>query len=151
MLCRTCGRGELEHKWADGCGAFKAGGRMGHDEFNPPEVIQQEFKDPAALTGTTVTRVEGNTKFHKALQKMKEVHDKKSADYANDNRRYSNFEYAAKFAGVTVDQVFAVLIGVKEARLLELESSGKTPLNEAIEDTRLDAAVYAVLRYSYHQ
>jgi hypothetical protein len=92
-----------------------------------------------------------NPKFHTALAKMAEIHDKKSADYASDGNRYQNFEYAAKFAGITVDQVFATLIGVKEARLLELQASGKVPNNESIEDTLLDAAVYAVLRYSYRQ
>jgi hypothetical protein len=149
MLCRTCGASEREHDQF-----------MNHPFVSPvppynvnPQVAPdwgvgaagQIYKKPQ------VTRVEGIAKFDKALTKMKEVHDKKSADYANDENRYANFEYAAKFAGVTVDQVFAVLIGVKEARLLELQTAGKTAVNESIEDTRLDAAVYAVLRYSYHQ
>ena len=90
-----------------------------------------------------------NPKFNKLIEKIKIIHDKKNSDYATAENPFSNFEEAAEFAGVTVDQVFATLIGIKEARLKELTSSGKQPNNESIQDTRLDAAVYAVLRASY--
>lgn len=92
-----------------------------------------------------------NPKFDAALQKMKGIHDKKSADYANDTNRYANFEFAAKCSGTTVDQVFATLIGVKLARLAELSANGKTPQNESVQDSRLDLAVYATLWLSYHE
>jgi hypothetical protein len=92
-----------------------------------------------------------NPKFHAALKRMAEIHDKKSADYATSTDRYSNFKEAAATAGVTVDDVFAVLIGIKLARLKELIKAGKTPNNESIQDTRLDLAVYSVLWLSYHE
>lgn len=172
MLCKACGTPEREHdRFFDH--DFVGPGKMGewgvapssgsifqkpeHNDYSTPQIGQGKLEGTPFITGMTVTTSkpvtlrEGNAKFHKALDKMREVHDKKSADYANDENRYANFEYAAKFAGVTVDQVFAVLIGVKEARLLELQSSGKVPNNESIEDTLLDAAVYSVLRYSYRQ
>ncbi len=148
MLCKECGNAEYMHGEDNKCyvqldhgriSYYNSGGKGGRWDIVAPQHT------------SVITREEGKVKFHTALEKMREVHDKKSQDYANEKDRYSNFEYAAKFAGVTVDQVFAVLIGVKEARLLELSAAGKTPVNEAIEDTRLDAAVYAVLRYSYHQ
>ncbi len=90
-----------------------------------------------------------NPKFHALIKQMSEMHDKKNNDYASSGNPYSNFEQAAAFAGCSVDTVFAVLIGIKEARLRELTASGKTPNNESIQDTRLDAAVYAALRASY--
>ncbi len=92
-----------------------------------------------------------NPKFHAALKKMAEIHDRKSEDYASDKNRYSNFEEAAATAGVAVDDVFAVLIGVKLARLRELLKSNKVPNNESIQDTRVDLAVYATLWLSYHE
>ena len=81
---------------------------------------------------------------------MAETHDRKNADYAHEGNPYSNFEEAAKYAGVTVDDVFNVLIGVKTARLVELLKSGKEPQNESVQDTLLDRAVYAALHASYH-
>lgn len=92
-----------------------------------------------------------NPKFHKLLERMASTHDKKNEDYATAGNPYSNFEEAAAFAGVTVEQVFDVLIGIKQARLKELTQSGKKPNNESIQDTRLDAAVYAALRASYFE
>jgi hypothetical protein len=50
-----------------------------------------------------------------------------------------------------VDAVFAVLIGIKKARLRELLRSGKTPNNESIADTRTDLAMYAALWASYYR
>src|SRR5262245_56376016 len=83
------------------------------------------------------------------LEKMAAIHEKKAHDYAADSNPYSNFEKAAAFAGVTVDQVFAVLLGIKQARIEELTRSGKEPNNEAIEDSYVDLATYATLRASY--
>lgn len=90
-----------------------------------------------------------NPKFHTLLQRMAEMHNKKNADYANEDP-YSNFKEAAATSGCTVDQVFAVLLGVKLARLKELLGKGKTPNNESIDDSRLDLAVYSALWASYH-
>lgn len=105
------------------------------------------------VSGTNLRRKSGmqNPKFEKILTLMKELHQKKGNDYATDTDPYSNFRFAAQFAGVTVDQVFAVLIGIKEGRLRELLSANKQPNNESIQDTRLDAATYAALRASYHE
>ena len=89
-----------------------------------------------------------NPKFHKLLKQMAEMHDKKSEDYANSSNYYSNFHAAAAIAGVSIDEVFAVMIGIKLARLRELKS--KDPNNESTQDSRLDLAVYAALWASYH-
>ena len=88
-----------------------------------------------------------NPRFSMLLAEMQELHDKKNHDYAEDGNPYSNFEFAAKVAeGFTgIDAVFAVLIGVKLARLKELTAKGKTPNNESINDTRVDLAMYATL------
>lgn len=80
---------------------------------------------------------------------MQDLHNKKNQDYASDNNPYSNFETAARVAGVSPQEVFKVLIGVKLARLYELEGKGKTPNFESIEDTWKDLAVYAAMGYSY--
>ena len=90
-----------------------------------------------------------NPKFNKALQIMRDVHDKKNQDYASDDNPYSNFEIAATVAGVSPKVVFKVLMGIKLARLAELEDKSKVPNFESIEDTWKDLAVYAAMGFSY--
>lgn len=147
MLCRSCGRSEREHAFLS-C-QFSAGGRVGHDTANTAQYGQAGIS--GVLNIPTVFKVEVNPKFNSALEKMKQIHDKKSQDYANDANRYQNFEEAAATAGCSVDTVFAVLIGVKLARLRELLKSNKEAQNESIQDSRLDLAVYATLWLSYHE
>lgn len=91
-----------------------------------------------------------NPKFHALLKQMAEMHDKKSADYATDTNYYSNFEQAAVSAGTTVDAVFRTMVGIKMARLAELQGKGKTPKNESVMDSLLDLAVYGALYASYY-
>jgi hypothetical protein len=92
-----------------------------------------------------------NPKFDMLLAEMRELHDRKNNDYAQNGNPYSNFEEAAAVAAgfSGVDAVFASLIGVKLARLRELTSAKKTPNNESVNDTRIDLAMYAVLWASY--
>lgn len=89
-----------------------------------------------------------NPAFDAHLEVMRAIHDAKNADYSRDANPYSNFELAAEVAGCSVDTVFAVLIGVKLARIREL-STGKTPKHESLADSRLDLSVYAALWASY--
>jgi hypothetical protein len=80
---------------------------------------------------------------------MGEMHDKKNKDYSEADNPYSNFEYVAQMTGLTVQQVLLVQICNKVARMVQLE--GREAVNEAIEDSRLDLAVYSTLLYSYYQ
>jgi hypothetical protein len=91
-----------------------------------------------------------NPRFNSLLREMYELHEKKNHDYAKDGDPYSNFKEAAAAAGCSVDTVFQVLIGIKQARLRELLASGKTAQNESVQDSRMDLAMYAALWASYH-
>lgn len=92
-----------------------------------------------------------NPEFLKLLEQMKEIHDKKSHDYASDNNVFSNFEYAERVAApfTGVHKVFATMVGIKLARLGEL-LSGKEPRNESIFDSFLDFCTYAAIWASYY-
>ncbi len=130
--CLMCGATGFQHH--AGCVNFRA------EVWTYP--IDHVIQPPTKLPGR-------NPKFKSQLQRMAELHDKKNHDYAQVNNPYSNFEEAAASAGVTVEQVFLTLIGVKLARLKELTTANKTPNNESIQDTRMDLAMYAALLASY--
>ena len=91
-----------------------------------------------------------NPRYTQLLAKMAALHDAKNHDYAEDGSPFSNFEFAAQFAGVTVDQVFDVMIGIKQARLAVLQKK-EAPNFESLHDTRVDQANYAALKAAYHE
>lgn len=93
-----------------------------------------------------------NPKYSGLLDEMLRLHDRKNADYAESDNPYSNFEFAAHVSkGFTnpIDRVFATLLGIKMARLIELTKPGRSPQNEAVEDTYVDLANYAAIWASY--
>jgi hypothetical protein len=89
-----------------------------------------------------------NPHFLQALDRMRDVHDRKNNDYAADDNPYSNFEGVAQLTGLSVEQVFFTLIGIKAERLKQL-LSGKEVNFESKEDSVLDLAVYAALWLSW--
>jgi hypothetical protein len=92
-----------------------------------------------------------NPKFSALLKRMELIHDKKNSDYADGIDPYSNFTYAAKVSEIftnPIDRVFAVLIGIKLARIAEL-GKGKDPRNESLDDSFLDIATYTAIWASY--
>jgi len=92
-----------------------------------------------------------NPHFSGLLAEMAALHDQKNHDYAHDENPYSNFEEAAAEAGLTVAQVFAVMIGIKNARIRELERAGKDPQNESVLDSYMDRCMYTALDLSYRR
>lgn len=90
--------------------------------------------------------------FHEIVEKMKEIYNKKSHDYAKDNDPFSNFKFAAeivKHYSNPIDQVFASIIAIKLARLSEL-LNGKEAKNESVNDSFIDLANYSALWGAYY-
>lgn len=87
------------------------------------------------------------------LNRAKEIHLKKRADYASDPNTdpFENFDRSNLVALWFPDSYksFAVLIGTKLARLGSLLISGRTPNNESIDDSFLDLVTYCALFYGY--
>lgn len=91
--------------------------------------------------------------FVELLDKMKLVHNRKSSDYAAINSPFENFDrssWLASWFKNDIDKTFAVLIGVKLARLATLLGKVSKPNNESIADTFLDLANYCTLWAAYH-
>lgn len=107
------------------------------------DLVRGEMSDHAVM------QLDPADLFDGVLIKMKEIHAKKKADYSSPEDRFSNFREAAEEAGVTVEQVFAVLIGIKNARIRQLEQPGRDVQNESLLDTYLDKAVYSVLAFAW--
>jgi hypothetical protein len=86
--------------------------------------------------------------FLRALEIMKEVHEKKNEDYADPTNPFSNFdfsEYCLRAFNNDRDKTFVWPISTKLARLATLLNSTKPPNNESIEDTFIDIANYVLL------
>lgn len=88
--------------------------------------------------------------FEAVLIKMVETHRAKSKDYAGDGHPWQNFYDSAYQLGLSAGHSVEALIGTKQARLRVLlpnhwKSKGGAPVNEPIEDTLLDRAVYSVI------
>jgi len=86
------------------------------------------------------------------LARGMELLDAKGHDYAGDDSTFINFtltgiilDWAVSRGLQQEDLAFVSFIATKLARLIELRGSGKTPKNEAIEDTCMDLANYAAL------
>ena len=80
------------------------------------------------------------------------IANRKAPDYSKEGDRYSNFKFAAIISEQftdPIDRVFATMIGIKIARLIEL-LNGKTPNNESIRDSFIDLTNYSALWGSYH-
>ncbi len=91
----------------------------------------------------------GSPIFYDLLQGMADIHEKKSHDYASNAQPFANYEFAGTlgflFRHSPLDLGFITRIGEKLFRLSNLESSGKNPVNESVEDTELDLCVIMVL------
>ncbi len=96
-----------------------------------------------------VVRKEGTHPIYHQFAEALDLVEAKAHDYAEDDNVFSNFEFAAQVAGVTTEQTFAVLLGVKVARLGQLIGNDKAPNFESIGDTLLDTMNYAGLLKAY--
>ena len=80
------------------------------------------------------------------FEKLKGLHRRKNEDYAGDRGPFYNFEFADYFSSLfqnTRDKVYAVIVGIKLARLTIVLT--KRPENESAEDTFDDTITYITI------
>ncbi len=96
-----------------------------------------------------------NKHFLEILEKSKEIHSKKAADYTTDSNTdpHENFTRASEIASWFPKEYgsYSALIGTKLSRLAALLSSGRAPNNESLDDTFLDLLTYVGLMYSFYK
>lgn len=107
-----------------------------------------KYQDKDMGGGLGKTR-QGSSQFYQLLEEMADTHDKKSHDYAKNNDPFGNYRFAGLIANLFShspnDAGFVGRLAEKIFRLSVLESDGKTPRNESIDDTERDIAVIATL------
>ncbi len=88
----------------------------------------------------------GHPRFYGILAEMMELHSKKAHDYAGaSSDPLNNFKEVARASGVMPSKIAFQFIATKFFRLANLLSLDSTAMNESIEDTLMDLAVYSVL------
>lgn len=115
----------------------------------------QMTPDPAPLLGVVSPPeqivLDPTSDFERALIDMVKTARKKRADYASDSDEFSNFRDQADFAGFESPALAALYQVVsKLTRIKALRKNGRMAetANEAVDDTFLDIAVYAVLAHA---
>jgi hypothetical protein len=117
------------------------------------EAYKSRLFVPGAIYKTDQTPQPPPDSFSNLLKEIQTLHDRKKADYTKKGDRFSNFRLAAHFSGIETFQSIENLIGVKQARLLELRDPGQEtrPVNnEPIRDSLIDRAVYSILAVLYY-
>jgi hypothetical protein len=99
-------------------------------------------KAPNTIDVTAQVHFQG-TPFDKVLQELKEMHDRKSKDYGVDENPFRNFDQVANMHGITPLEFCNIMVTLKQARIANLK--GKMAVNESLEDSLIDRAVYAVI------
>lgn len=75
---------------------------------------------------------------------MEDLHDRKNANYADDENPLSNFMECKKF-GVEPHIGTMVRMSDKYSRLTQLMKGKKDEVGESVKDTLMDLAVYCLL------
>ncbi|RLF68082.1 MAG: hypothetical protein DRN26_00615 [Thermoplasmata archaeon] len=87
----------------------------------------------------------GHPRFYILLQEIKELHNKKNADYSEEGNPLSNFYECEKF-GIPAWKGCLVRISDKTSRIFRLAAKGKAEVKEeSIIDTLKDLAVYSLI------
>lgn len=80
-----------------------------------------------------------------SIEELRDTLAGKNEDYRIDGE-FSNFEFAAKMAGLDTQDVMLTQIGIKVGRLMGLKDD---PNNESYKDSVKDLAGYALILYGY--
>ena len=96
-----------------------------------------------------MTERAGSVTFYNLLNEMSELHERKSHDYASNDKPSGNYHFAGELACMfsysPQDAGFVGRIGEKLYRLANLEANRKEARNESIEDTERDICVIVCL------
>ena len=84
-----------------------------------------------------------DTRFREILKELQEMHDKKQEDYGKVGDPFSNVRSSEDF-GIPA-WVGSLVRGNDKMRRLQKAAAGESLVNESVEDSLLDLAVYAII------
>jgi hypothetical protein len=87
--------------------------------------------------------VSGDPRFHAILEEVREIHDRKQADYGRPADPFANVRASQEW-GIE-PWVGAMVRATDKVRRLQTAATGSTLQNEGIEDSLLDLATYALI------
>jgi hypothetical protein len=90
-----------------------------------------------------MTALDPNNRFDAVLIELKEMHDRKQADYGKTNDPFSNVRASEDF-GIP-GWVGSLVRANDKMRRLQKASQGSSLANEGIEDSLIDMAVYLII------
>lgn len=104
-----------------------------------------DWSQPAVpWTEQQYIEIDPNNPFERTVAEVLDLYRRKRADYT-DSDPWSNFKASAGQVNQPAGVGLEVLLATKQARLQTLLFTGKEPRNEAVRDTVLDRAVYALI------
>ena len=86
----------------------------------------------------------GHPRFYELIDIIKDLHDRKNANYADSKNPLSNFQECVSF-GVDAHMGTMVRMSDKWSRLKQLIQGKPDEVGESIKDTLMDLAVYSLL------
>jgi len=115
----------------------------------PAEPVREYLKDtdnPYWMPHAEVTALDrhpNSARFHKILEELGKLHDKKQADYGRGDDPFANVRASTEW-GVPAWVGAMIRLNDKVRRLQSLALNGKLA-NESAEDSLRDIAVYAII------
>jgi hypothetical protein len=91
-----------------------------------------------------------NDWFHEAMNRVAATQWQKGADYQLDHDPFSNFRRTGEQFDLATYEAAEFNVVQKLERLKALRYNDRQPVNEAVEDTYKDLAVYGVLAYAMY-
>lgn len=86
----------------------------------------------------------GHKDFYKILEKMKEIHSNKNHDYSGEGDPFRNFKMS-EVMGIPAWKGCLIRMGDKYSRLCSFAEKQEYKVDESIEDTLMDLAIYTVI------
>ncbi len=114
-----------------------------NDSFDPINILKQWRDNEWARGRVIAPRPVGDPRFHAELDRLRELHDKKQADYGRGADPLANLRASAEL-GIRPWIGAMVRMRDKFSRVCSFILNGKLK-NESIQDSLDDIAVYAIL------
>lgn len=122
---------------------IEAGPHGAPTEMDQVAVIRERVQDSMPTPTAREQRHPASQIFHDILVEMGDLHDRKQADYGSPTDPFANVRGSTAF-GIS-PWVGAIVRANDKMNRLQAAARGQNLVNESIEDSLLDLAVYAII------